>query len=190
MSTPGDYFIARVFAVMAATPRHTYQLLTKRHGRMRAVLNSRDFRDQVGSEARNLADAGRVDPGAKPDWPLPNVHLGVSAENQKWADIRIGTLMATPAAVRWVSAEPLLGPLELPAGLDWVVVGGESGPRARPCREEWIRGALASAQGHGTPVFVKQLGTVWERQVLGTRGKGGDPAAWPADLRVRDHPVM
>ena len=108
-----DEFIARVFAVMAKASQHTFQLLTKRHGRMRSLLGGLD-----GSPHR-LIDATTDEDTAlaiyEADWPLPNVHLGVSVENQHWADIRIPALLGTPAAVRWISAEPLLGPLDLHA---------------------------------------------------------------------------
>ncbi|BBZ65791.1 hypothetical protein MINS_12200 [Mycolicibacterium insubricum] len=99
-SVPDEY-IAQVFAVMALAPRHTFQLLTKRHARMRSL---------VGRGLLDLVDQT----GAKVElWPLPNVWLGVSTENQQWADIRIPALLDTPAAVRWISAEPLLGPIDL-----------------------------------------------------------------------------
>jgi protein gp37 len=102
-----DDFILQVFAVMAVTPRHTYQALTKRHGRMRSLLNRESFAEDVRALAWSLEghSARRV------QWPLPNVHLGVSAESQHWLDIRVPALLQTPAAVRWVSAEPLIGPL-------------------------------------------------------------------------------
>ena len=133
-----DSFLDDMFAVMAECQQHTFQLLTKRHARMRSYLTR-----------------------AWPD-PLPNVHVGVSAEDQDWAVKRVHALLATPTAVRWVSAEPLLGPIDLrnlrmgngalidalcgdvksprgevyaacPGSLTWVVAGGESGPGARPC---------------------------------------------------------
>lgn len=102
-----DDFILQVFAVMAVTPRHTYQVLTKRHGRMRSLLGSPRFEADVRALTWSLDghSARRV------NWPLPNVHLGISAEHQRWLDIRLPALLATPAAVRWVSAEPLIGPL-------------------------------------------------------------------------------
>jgi len=110
-----DDFIAAVFAVMAMTPRHTYQVLTKRHARMRTLLAHPLFAHRVCQAGRDLA-------GCQQDWlaagrmfagPLPNVWLGVSVETQRWADVRIPALLATPAAVRWVSCEPLLGPVDL-----------------------------------------------------------------------------
>lgn len=122
-----DDLIAKMFAVMAATPQHTYQILSKRHGRMRSLLNSGAFGDLVTKEVLRL-DKSKL-PGGVQTWlaehfmalrahgapmaPLPNVHLGVSVEDQHWADIRIPALLDTPAAVRFISAEPLLGPLNI-----------------------------------------------------------------------------
>ena len=118
-SVPDDY-IAHVFAVMALTPRHTYQVLTKRHGRMRTLLGDEDFRSQVsGYIVAYTVEDGHDDshlcwPARPHDWwPLDNVWLGVSVENQQWADIRVPALLATPAAVRFLSCEPLLGPVSL-----------------------------------------------------------------------------
>jgi protein gp37 len=118
-----DEHIAEVFAVMALAPRHTFQVLTKRHGRMRSLLAAADFRKAVAirAVARAEADAGPpylpehlvIPPHGESWWPLANVWLGVSAEDQKRADLRIPALLDTPAAVRWVSAEPLLGPISL-----------------------------------------------------------------------------
>jgi protein gp37 len=158
-----DGFIARVFAVMSLAEQHTFQVLTKRHGRMRSLLNSTAFAKEVGEHR----------------WPLPNVWLGVSVENQQWADIRIPALLDTPAAVRWISAEPLLGPVDLtpfvmhqcdcdgPAhakqseygpALDWVVVGGESGPGARPMHPDWARHLRDQCAAAKVPYFFKQWG--------------------------------
>ncbi|WP_052622288.1 DUF5131 family protein, partial [Mycobacteroides abscessus] len=142
-----DEYIARVFAVMALAPQHTFQLLTKRHGRMRTLLRDGEFQQQVYDAWGQLEmPKGRPSMEDWPwsGWPLPNVWLGVSAEDQKRADLRIPALLDTPAAARFVSAEPLLGPIDLhgdPIGkdsvfwighLDWVIVGGESGSGARP----------------------------------------------------------
>lgn len=166
-----DAFIARVFAVMAATPDHTYQVLTKRHGRLRSVvgrghLGGEGFPDAVEEAMAEWTHAG-LDV-----WPLPNVWLGVSVENQQWADIRIPALADTPAAVRWLSCEPLLGPVDLhpwlvdhgEAGrsggipLDWVVVGGESGPGARVMEPAWAETLRDQCTGAGVPFFFKQWG--------------------------------
>ena len=183
-------FIAAVFDVMRQTPQHTYQILTKRHARMRSLARTAAFGE---------------------GWPLPNVWLGVSVEDQKWADIRVPALLETPAAVRFVSAEPLLGPVDLTwlggmdalqqdwfgsaAGgtgaphplLDWVIAGGESGPGARPCDLAWLRSLGRQCAEADVPFFCKQFGTVLGRQI-GAGRKGGDWDAWPEDLRVRQFP--
>ncbi|MBF6138281.1 phage Gp37/Gp68 family protein [Nocardia otitidiscaviarum] len=135
-----EEFIARVFAVMLAGQRHTFQVLTKRPGRLRNLMRRTDFAQRVFELA--VRDHGMPSERAGSWWPLPNVWVGVSAEDQRWAEIRIPTLIDTPAAVRFVSCEPLLGAVDLRRwmpGLDWVIVGGESGPHARPMRPEWAR---------------------------------------------------
>lgn len=154
---PDDY-IAQVFAIMALAPEITFQILTKRHGRMRSLLNSEAHWRRVG------VGGVRV---------LPNVWLGVSVEDQQRADLRIPALLDTPAAVRWLSCEPLLGPVDLGAafgtnyggdpredetGVDWVVVGGESGPGARPMHPEWARTLRDQCQAAGVPFHFKQWG--------------------------------
>ena len=188
-------FIACMFAVMAATPQHTYQVLTKRHGRMRSLLNSDEF--AIKSACAALSKGLDVAEGAP--WPLPNVWLGVSTENQKWANIRIPALLDTPAAVRFVSAEPLLGPIRMrasllvgrildpPDGIGWVIGGGESGPGARPCEIDWLRSLRDQCIDAGVPVFIKQLGSVLGHR-LDAGSKGGDWSAWPEDLRIREFP--
>ncbi|WP_280389270.1 DUF5131 family protein [Nocardia wallacei] len=201
---PND-FIEQVFAVMALTRRHTFQVLTKRPARMRALLSSGNFRDEV---TERYADNHEGD--WEFDWPLPNVWLGTSTESQRWADIRIPQLLDTPAAVRWISAEPLLGPVDLtkwipgrctcqPRGslppiegvhwngcpalgyrdLDWVVVGGETGPGARPMQEKWARSLRGQCAAAGVPFFLKQAGTVLAKQWGAASKKGSDPAEWP-----------
>lgn len=112
--------------------------------------------------------------------PLTNVHLGVSVENQEAADERIPILLPTPAAVRWLSVEPLLAPVDLslylagPRRLHWVVVGGESGPGARPCDISWIRSIVQQCQAADVPIFVKQLGSY---VLEGPVGRGGPVTA-------------
>jgi protein gp37 len=193
----GDTFIADVFAVMARAPHHTFQILTKRADRMRAWM-------QNGSGWMTLAVdfSNSPIPGMAMPWPLPNVWLGVSVENQDFADERIPQLLQTPAAVRFISAEPLLGDVNLaawlphaavyipaedsPSGktqvrclrcgrltqgmerecrtfgmvptLDWVIVGGESGPGARPFEVAWARSIVQQCKTAGVACFVKQLG--------------------------------
>lgn len=189
-----EEFIVRVFAVMAASPWHTFQVLTKRHGRMRSLLNGDLFEAAVMDRVDFLC--ADHPPYAQPEWPLPNVWLGVSVEDQKWADIRIPALLQTPAAVRWLSCEPLLGPVDLHAHddglhhwlpdfgpyyddgsgepvcqahglsqcvqgcafIDWVVVGGESGPGARPMHPGWARSLRDQCTAAGVPYFFKQWG--------------------------------
>ncbi|EFL29420.1 phage Gp37Gp68 [Streptomyces himastatinicus ATCC 53653] len=145
---PVDY-IARVFAVMALTPQHTYQVLTKRHGRMRSLIGDPTFEKQVDHELLHFppfADpklTRRSWPLPKAGWPLPNVWLGVSVEDQKRADLRIPALIDTPAAVRFLSCEPLLGPVDL----DGPIVPG----RGRPKLTYWLTGRPAPGPERTTP---------------------------------------
>jgi hypothetical protein len=191
-------------------------------------------------------------PAQDPAWPLPNVWLGVSAEDQDAANARVPLLLRAPAAVRWVSAEPLIGRLDLTnlddrdprhptrapayggydalrgsaywAGevsgwlcyekaprpderrshLDWVVVGGESGPGARQCWHEWLVRVVRDCKDADVPVFVKQLGAAYNDPEDGVAGpafkgdtygmrrlthpKGGDVSEWPEALQVRQWP--
>ncbi|MFD7248020.1 DUF5131 family protein [Streptomyces massasporeus] len=190
-AVPAEY-IAKVWAVMALAPQHTFQVLTKRHGRMRSLLQG-DLYDlmirQLGSEDSEIYDAITNRAALKPDqritWPLPNVWLGVSTEDQRWADIRIPALRETPAAVRFVSAEPLLGPIELiehfgsgpavggAAALDWVIVGGESGPGARPMHPDWARSLRDQCALADVPFLFKQWGEYRPNQ-RGVRGYSTD----------------
>lgn len=212
-----DELIAAIFGIMAGSPRHTFQVLTKRPQR------ALEWFRWVGSHRGHdyTADPWLAITGAAPvmvglsfhtvgPWPLPNVWLGVSVEDQQRADERVPVLLEIPAAVRWVSAEPLLGPVALDAvrssggvlfnslkGVDWVVVGGESGVGARPMDVEWVRSIQAQCRGSRVPVFVKQLGR-YAYQSPGKYGtghelpldhpKGGDWGEWPSDLRVRQLP--
>lgn len=208
-SVPDDY-IAQVFAVMAIARQHTFQVLTKRHGRMRSLLNSDEFVAKVrrgvdavlvnqeiaamfgisDTQVRNIGRGHHWAASTEFEWPLPGVWLGVSAENQKWADIRIAALVDTPAATRFVSAEPLLGEIDfrgMCSWLDWVIVGGESGPGARPMDLAWARWIVEQCADADTACFVKQVGSVLGRD-WGAGSKGGDWDRWPDDLRVREYP--
>lgn len=161
-----DEDIARVFTSMHGAPHHTFQVLTKRAGRMRDWFRS---------------PSGKVWGAAG---GLRNVWLGVSVEDQAAADLRIPALLDTPAAIRFLSCEPLLGPIDLSGtrNLDWVIVGGESGHGARSAEMSWVRSIAEQSQFHGVATFVKQLGSV-----LGGRDhKNID--TFPADLRVREFP--
>ena len=162
-----DAWIDRVFAVMALCPQHTFIVLTKRSARMRAYVsrlcstpdNDSDEVDAIATEAASIT--GAVE-DAFANGPLPNVWLGVSTEDQRRADERIPDLLATPAAVRLVSAEPLLGPIsfntiDLP-GLDWIIVGGESGKGARPMHPDWARSIRDQCAAADVPYFFKQWG--------------------------------
>jgi protein gp37 len=125
-------FIRDVFDVMVDTPQHRYQVLTKR--------------------SKRLAQLAPQLP-----WP-PNVWMGVSVETQRYA-FRLDHLRAVPAAVRFVSAEPLLGLLELDLeGIDWLIAGGESGPRARAVQANWVRALRDSSLDAGVRFFFKQWG--------------------------------
>jgi protein gp37 len=232
-----DEYIAAVYAVMAASPRHTFQVLTKRPDRALAwfewlegtarryepVFSARDHGWRRGHALHAAAVWRGVEGTRATDadhWPLPNVWIGVSVEDQATADERIPLLLQCPAAVRFVSYEPALGPVNLtqidypglnlaptfrfdalrgggrqtetPWRVDWVSVGGESGAGARPCNVEWIRAVVRQCESAGVACYVKQLGAM---PVLHTGlelrlrdRKGGDPAEWPEDLRVREWP--
>ncbi len=256
----GMFFACRVLD----GPAHTFQVLTKRADRMREYLTAepplallrrwattvdRIQPDLLWKHAGrrgaflNVFDALR-DSAAL--FPLANVMLGVSAEDQEWAARRIVDLLQTPAAARFVSLEPLLGPIDLMMlrdgswydregahfydairgtaywsngdhglsggpRLDWVIVGGESGPRARPLELAWLTdlvnqcGDINARHPRPVPLFVKQLGTViprdydeaaraWVGIERGAKtfnhAKGGDMMMWPKHLRVRQLPKM
>jgi len=179
-----DAWIDRVFAVMALCPQHTFQVLTKRPERMRA------WRAENRITYIMAAAEAEIDRLGWDSWPastraweahidgFPNVWLGTSIEDQPTADARIPHLLATPAAVRFVSAEPLLGPVDLtniadgwdalddgaddgiPAEPipDWIIVGGESGPGARPMHPDWARSLRDQCSGAGVAFFFKQWG--------------------------------
>ena len=172
----------KLFAVFALRPDVTFQILTKRPERMRDYLNhgdayvriaelvmlyefTHDFDSRYAFDARDAGLNG---------WPLPNVWLGTSCENQETADERVPLLLQTPATVRFVSYEPAIGPLRLNsinilaghlaseidgARINWVIIGGESGPKARPFNIQWARDVVAQCGAAGVPVFVKQLGS-------------------------------
>lgn len=202
-------FVAAVFGVMAASQRHTFQVLTKRPERMLEFFRWVE-RAVPGVSPTSLAlgmaephTAGRTGPAyvtSAVPWPLPNVWLGVSVEDQKAADRRVPLLLQAPAVVRWLSMEPLLEAVNLERALgpgapghrvDWVVVGGESGPQAREFRLEWAVGVVRQCQAAGVPVFVKQLGSQWARQAKARDPKGedmGEWPAWPPEIHTREWP--
>lgn len=244
-----DDQIAAVFGVMAACPQHTFQVLTKRPERMLkwfkwAAETGKGLPALIGEPVPNGAtveatlcgmyakqhDALPVDRfilvAQGTAWPLPNVWIGVSTEDQDTANERVPLLLKTPAAVRFVSAEPLLGPINFCAAkdgatrpdvfhekytalgdLDWVIVGGESGPTSRQCEVENIRRIVRQCKRADVACFVKQLGSCYvdaENAVGGHQAKpppeygnlsrrlvdrkGGDMTEWPEDLCVREFP--
>jgi len=209
-----DEYLDRVWLAMCNATQHRYLILTKRPERMQRWISER------------AKDGGS-------GWPRKHIWLGISVEDQQSADERIPPLLATPAAVRFLSCEPLLGPVDLyesaiaplqhfhdePNGetgrIDWVIVGGESGPRARPMDLAWARSLVEQCRAAGVAVFVKQLGSVpmedeevWRgrplTRVLKARNAhrvpegfvpialreshGRDIAEWPEDLRIREWP--
>jgi protein gp37 len=190
-------FVARAFATMGVTPRHTYQILTKRPERMQRILSTYAWWGWVLHEALDLPQYEPFPTQTQPDGcALLNVWLGTSIESDEHTG-RADRLRETPAAVRFVSAEPLLGPL--PSldlhGIDWLIIGGESGKGARPLELAWVYDLIDRARDAKTAVFVKQLGSVWARDTSwggiptsSFDGKAGDPDYWPADLRIREYP--
>lgn len=162
-----DAFFPEVFAVMAMAKQHTFQVLTKRAQRMQEVLSDHIFYEAVLGEVKKHAKFLEF---SDIDWPLPNVWIGVTAENQQAADERIPLLLQTPAAVRWVSVEPMLEAVDMRAScwkswtpnrsthIDWVVAGGESGPNARPMHPDWVRGLRDQCAEAGVPFLFKQWG--------------------------------
>ena len=147
-SVPSD-FILRVFDVMNACPTHTFQVLTKRPSR---VLQLND----------------RI------SW-TPNIWMGTSIESERWRD-RLGVLQRTDSLTRFLSLEPLLGPLPDLAlnGIDWVIVGGESGPKARVMKSEWVRDIRDQCVRSGTAFFFKQWGGVFKKK----NGRTLDDKIW------------
>ena len=172
-------FVAEVLRVALKTPRHTFQFLTKRAERMRVLVNN-----------------------AQEHWGVTfgeHMHFGVSVEDEKRADERVPELLRTYAAVRFLSVEPMLEAITYHPrwGIDWVICGGESGPGARPFNLAWAESLLAQCRAAGVPFFMKQFGSnprsdkptqlavPWKMRDR----KGGDPAEWPEQLRVREFPA-
>jgi protein gp37 len=208
-------WLAEFLRVVHETPNLDWLLLTKRPEEWMERVKSVETYWNAGPQptqqwAKTL------------DWldgrPPSNVWIGVSAEDQQRADERIPELLRIPAAKRFVSIEPMLGPVDLwgaryekPNGgksgavscwkpaLDWAIVGGETGPGARPCNIEWIRDVVRQCKAAAVPCFVKQLGAApyFDAKASPCAGpmdlelrdpKGSDPAEWPEDLRVREFP--
>lgn len=164
-----EAFIDQVFAMMAVSHvlgrGHVFQVLTKRAERMNAYLNDPDTQSRVKNAMAAFAAPYKLKT-AELVWPLPNVWLGVTVENQAAALERIPLLQAAPAAIRWLSAEPLVGAVDIAEALlpglpvpDWVVGGGESGDNARPMNIRWARGLRDQCKALGIAFLFKQWGT-------------------------------
>jgi len=152
--------LQEIFGVMADCPRHIFQMLTKRHERLAELAPSLEWH--------------------------PNIWMGVTVENQTYADRRILPLVTVPAAVRFLSVEPLLGPVELDlTGIDWVIVGCESGPKRRPMKIEWARAVRDQCAAAGTVFFMKQIEV--GGKVIGDQTQHLNLMS--ADLRVRKWPL-
>ena len=150
-------FIVDVYKVMFEADQHIYQVLTKRSERFREFFGSGlPLGDGPQDETEYWQAMNRKYVGE-----APHIWHGVSVENQRFADIRIPHLLSVPAAVRFLSCEPLLGPLDLTPYLErlqWVIVGGESGPKARPANPHWVREIKDQCVRYGVPFFFKQWG--------------------------------
>ncbi len=213
-----DEWLDIIFAGMALAPTQTFQVLTKRPERMLEYLSHDNPRYTARKIMSDVFDCDLY-------YPLANVWLGVTVENQRAANERIPLLLQTPAAVRFLSCEPLLEAVNfevddgfaccdggtqnnpcgchgarlkssLLSGIDWVIVGGESGSKARPCDIAWIESIVEQCKDAGVPCFVKQLGS---NPILGSdsenpifyspsKGKGGNPEEWPESIQVREYP--
>jgi protein gp37 len=187
-----DGWVYEAFGIMALARQHIFQVLTKRPRRMQEYLASFKGRVDIVAAANCINDNLKLGVSTEAiQWPLPNVWLGVTAENQRCADERIPLLLQTPAAVHFVSCEPLLGPIDFKwrtdskpcshpgclshtshacegcgriggrVGIGWVVAGFESGPQARPGHSDWARKLRDDCQAAGVPFFWKQNGE-WE----------------------------
>ncbi len=191
-SVPFEW-IDDVMAIIAACPHHVFQVLTKRPEKMLKYFTT----EQDGLCAEDRVECMLMDGGyPKWTWPLPNLWLGVTAENQETSDKRIPILLDIPAAVRFVSVEPMLEGVDLSeymgrqygicdtvypySYLDWVIVGCESGPKRRTCRLEWVQSIVDQCKDANVPCFVKQI------EVNGKVSH--NPEEWPESLRVRQWP--
>lgn len=207
-------WLADLLALIYATPRLDWQLLTKRPANWKRRLQAADAFRFGGTTPHECGPF--VSRWLNGD-PPPNVWAGISAEDQDRFEERVCSLLHIPAAVRFVSFEPLLGPIDATrvsmtpglttnpltggslcsAKIHWAIIGGESGPKARPCDVRWIRDLVDQCVAAGVATFVKQLGAVPVSEVAGQEArvfplrhrKGGDWNEWPEELRVREMPI-
>lgn len=168
-------YIGDIFSVIKQTSQHIYQILTKRPERM---LEWKNDISRGGWRHRFIGE-----------FPS-NVWLGVSVENQDYIST-IDDLRKINAAVKFISFEPLIGSIENLnlVGIGWTIIGGESGPNARPMNLEWMRSIISQCREADVPVFVKQMGSAWA-QANGFPGKGGDMSKWNEEFRVREYPKV
>lgn len=178
--------VAKICAVMCASDWHIFQILTKRPQLMARVLNDSVFHDLVYREVHDVHGTHMF-----AGFPGPMHWWGTSIESDRYC-FRANYLRQADVKVRWLSLEPLLGPLpslDL-VGIDWLVIGGESGSGARPMDLGWVREIMAMAGDAGVPVFVKQLGAVWARSVGSKDRHGGDIDEFPEEFQVRRWPNL
>lgn len=172
-----DMWRHEAWKVIKETPHLQYQILSKRPERMLDCL--------------------------PPDWGeegYPNVWLGISIENQDAMDTRMPLFFDVPARVKFISCEPLLGPIQIPIDcndgstfFDWMIIGGESGNETgkylyRPCELGWIKSLITQCTDAGCPVFVKQMGTYLAKQMCTSDRHGGNIDEWPTDVQIRQFP--
>lgn len=197
-------WIDQVMAVVVLCSQHTFQVLTKRPERALEYFSQAKLWVNWYEAAKNhLWGAVGENFGGlinlqqyfiEQPFPLRNLWLGTSTENQAMANKRIPILLQIPAAIRFLSCEPLLEEIDLKLfnySPSWVIVGGESGPGSRPCHIEWIESIVQQRQQSNTPVFVKQLGAnaYYHQQRFKTRdSKGGDIEEFPQQLQIREFP--
>lgn len=187
-----DWMVCQMFYAMRAAPKQTFQVLTKRPERLPGIIDEFIWWNGLQQMPQNI-------------W------IGTSAEDQRCLDLRLIHLIESRVSIRFLSLEPLLSPIRLfdvddftsqmlakipPVGvhkfssdyINWVIIGGESGPGARAMSLDWVRDILEQCREASIPAFLKQLGSDWARRNNASHSKGGDPAEWPADLRVRMFP--
>jgi protein gp37 len=219
-------WLARFLELIHDTPNIDWLLLTKRPENWdQRLLEAAQYLDKIDGRTVAIRRLAYWRRGIE----VPqNVWVGTSVEDQKRADERIPAMLSIPARLRFLSVEPMIGPIEFSdvsgrtdwiqgigrkalSGIDWVIVGGESGTGARPCNVEWIRSIMKQCAAAKVPVFVKQLGKFvdihdceepngfsrtcesdedgrWYAELV--HPKGGDPSEWPNDLRVRQYPEV
>lgn len=207
---PAEWFL-RLLELIRATPFLDWLLLTKRPQNWRDRMHMALLAMQEPLDVGLAAWISRWIVGEAP----ANVWVGTSVENQKWMEIRLPLLQAIPARIRFLSCEPLLGPVRFPRGatvhnhfpahigedgrasgaklnVHWCIIGGESGPETRPADIRWIADLMGSCRQNGVAIFVKQMGKVTtgisEGNTKWKHPKGGDPSEWPPGFDVHDFP--